>query len=128
MYAWHGVRVRRYIIERPGEITIDAIKSEQNTEIRRVMIERYGLSRYLLDSGAVKVHGDETGELYRTEIPDDEPLVMVKVLNSTPEPDGSKKPYFLRVPPQLTTARDAVAWTFGYENSQQYARSMMQES
>ena len=38
---------------------------------------------------------------------------MVEVRNSTPEPDGSRKTYFLRVPPTVRTAREAVAWTFG---------------
>ncbi len=37
---------------------------------------------------------------------------MVKVVNSTPEPDGSFKDYFLRVPPTCQTALEAVAWTF----------------
>ena len=53
--------------------------------------------------------------LYRKEFEDDEPLMLVKVLNSTPEPDGSFKSYFLRVPPTVTTAREAVAWTFQLE-------------
>jgi hypothetical protein len=57
----------------------------------------------------------------------DEPLVMVKVVNSTPEMDGSFKDYFIRVDPncrpmlddnkfgdpQELTARNAVASTFG---------------
>jgi uncharacterized protein DUF6745 len=38
---------------------------------------------------------------------------MVEVRNSTPEPDGSHKRYWLRVPPEVHTAREAVAWTFG---------------
>jgi hypothetical protein len=37
---------------------------------------------------------------------------MVKVVNSTPKPDGTYKDYFLRVPPTVRTAREAVAWTF----------------
>jgi hypothetical protein len=37
---------------------------------------------------------------------------MVKVINSTPEPDGRFKDYFLRVPPMMVRARQAVAWTF----------------
>jgi len=37
---------------------------------------------------------------------------MVEVRNSTPEPDGMVKNYWLRVPPNMTTAREAVAWTF----------------
>ena len=42
----------------------------------------------------------------------DEPLVMIEVINSTQEPDGSFKTYFLRVPPNCETAKEAVAWTF----------------
>ena len=37
---------------------------------------------------------------------------MVEVVNSTPEPDGSWKTYFLRVPPQMRSCQEAVAWTF----------------
>ena len=46
------------------------------------------------------------------EIEDDEPLVMVELLNSTAEPDGSCRTYMLRVPPTVMSAREAVAWTF----------------
>lgn len=60
----------------------------------------------------MKVHEDDCGELYRKELAGDEPLVMVRVVNSTPEPDGSFKRYMLRVPPTVQTAREAVAWTF----------------
>jgi hypothetical protein len=35
------------------------------------------------------------------------------VVNSTPEPDGTSRTYFLRVPPNIRTARAGVAWTFG---------------
>jgi hypothetical protein len=37
---------------------------------------------------------------------------MVQVVNATPEPDGSARSYWLRVPPDMRTAREAVAWTF----------------
>ena len=92
---------------------------ERNIEVRRVMMERYGQSRFIIDSGAVKVDSDDYGVLYRKDIPDDEPLVMVKVVNSTPELDGSFKDYFLRVPPTILTPREAVAWTFG-KNANEY--------
>nr|WP_175438982.1 hypothetical protein [Streptomyces vilmorinianum] len=32
---------------------------------------------------------------------------------TTPEPDGTFRTYWLRVPPEMTTARQGVAWTFG---------------
>jgi hypothetical protein len=40
---------------------------------------------------------------------------MVEVINATPEPDGSRRTYFLAVPPTVRTAREAVAWTFGLD-------------
>jgi len=38
---------------------------------------------------------------------------MVQCLNSTPEPDGERRSYYLRVPPTVRTVHEAVAWTFG---------------
>jgi len=88
IWAWHGVRVSQDLIEKPDTITLTQIKAETNAEIRRIMIERYGMARYLVDAGAKAVHRDDYGTLYRQEVPGDEPIVMVKVLNSTAEPDG----------------------------------------
>ena len=115
VFAIHGVRVPKKVVVAPDSITIPEIESEVNAEVRRVMIERLGTERYLMDAGAEEVHRDDFGILYRKEIPSDEPLVMVKVANATPEADGSFKDYFLRVPPTMTRARQAVAWTFGKE-------------
>lgn len=113
VFAIHGVRVPEKVAVAPESITISEIESEGNAEVRRLMIERYGPERYLMDSGAEAIHRDDFGILYRKEIPGDETLVMVKVVNATPEPDGSFKVYFLRVPPTMERARQAVAWTFG---------------
>jgi hypothetical protein len=119
-YAWRGVAVDPWIITDPGRITVERIDSESNIEVRRVLIERFGEERLLREGGAALVHEDETGRLWRRDHERqspwrraDEPVVMVEVENSTPEPDGSHKTYFLRVPPATRTAREAVAWTFG---------------
>lgn len=76
------------------------------------MVERMGHERFLADVGAKPLQSDDVGDLYRIELPDDEPIVLVGVVNSTPEPDGHSKRYLLRVPPTITSAREAVAWTF----------------
>lgn len=112
-WFWRGVEVPSYVIEEPSRITPQGIVGETNVELRRALLERYGPDRFLRDLGAEPVHSDDFGTLYRVDLPGDEPLVMVKVLNSTPEPDGSRKAYFLRVPPEMQTAHEAVAWTFG---------------
>lgn len=77
------------------------------------MLERFGTGRFVSEAGAEVI--DHCGDqiLYRREMQNDEPLVMVKVINSTAEPDGTFKEYFLRVPPTVFTVRDAIAWTFG---------------
>ena len=124
LYAWKGVIANRDIVERPETITCEYIERADNSEVRRVMIERYGEARYLQDSGAILVHEDDFGSLYRKELPNDEALVMVKVVNSTPEPDGTYKDYFLRVPPEIETAKQAVAWTFGFDNVDDYDPSV----
>jgi len=118
VYAWHGVIVPEQVIMEPETLTVKQIETESNTEIRRVMTERFGHARFLKESGATVIHADDFGTLYRKEIPDDEPIVMVHVINSTPELDGSFKDYFLRVPPDMTKAREAVAWTFPIEGTE----------
>lgn len=113
LYFIHGVMVPAFVVVKPEWITVKHIETEDNAEVRRIMIERYGQAKYLVDSGAQEIHRDDFGILYRQEIPNDEAMVMVKVVNSTPEPDGSFKDYFIRVPPMIQRAREAVAWTFG---------------
>lgn len=120
VYAIHGVRVEERIFQR--NFSVRDIDRESNAEVRRVMIEMYGVLRYLMDSKAELIHRDEYGELYRKPIQGDEAIVVLKVMNSTPEPDGTYKEYFLRVPPQMRSARQAVAWTFGLTEDQ-YAPS-----
>jgi hypothetical protein len=45
-----------------------------------------------------------------------EPLAYVSVLDSSTD-----RRYLLRVPPSMTTCREAVAWTFYYNDPQEYA-------
>ncbi len=120
VYAWHGQEVPERLILRPETITVAEVLGEANLEMRRLMLERMGYTRFILESGARPVQADETGTLYRIELPRQEPLVLVHVTNATPEPDGSRRRYFLRVPPRMQRARQAVAWTFGL-TERQYA-------
>lgn len=107
------IRVPAHVVKNPVSITVEEIEKEENLEVKRVMIDQFGAEKYLLVSGAEEINRSKRGILYRKEIKNDEPIVMVKVKNSTPEPDGSTKDYFLRVPPDIKTATEAVAWTFG---------------
>lgn len=112
-FCWHGVTVPKDVVLRPDTITPQRIEHERNIEIRRVMLERYGEARYIRDSDAEIIHEDRYGTLYRHYFSSDEPLVMLRVVNRSREADGSSKHYWLRVPPTMRTAHEAVAWTFG---------------
>lgn len=113
LHAWRGLPVPGEFLDSLGTLTPEQIRNEENAELRRVMLEYYGYDRYLEKSGARPVHRDGTGVLWRIELPGDEDAVMVEVVNSTPEPDGTSRTYWLRVPPTTRTAREGVAWTFG---------------
>lgn len=115
LHAWRGMPVPAAFLAELPTLTPERIRAEENAELRRVMLEYYGCDRYLADSGARPLHRDGTGTLWRIDLADDEPVVMVEVLNSTPEPDGTHRTYWLRVPPSTRTARAGVAWTFGLE-------------
>lgn len=116
MYAVNGVRVPAWIIRRPQDLSVDIIEKETNAEIRRVMVDIYGKDKYIIDSKVEAIHSDDFGTLYVKEQEGDEPLMMVKVINSTQEPDGTFKEYWLRVDEKMyggiKTARAAVASTW----------------
>jgi hypothetical protein len=118
VWAWHGIRVPQHVIEAPETLTTIEILAEENAEVRRVMIERFGAARLLREGNADKLDADEDQfgrprQLLRLPVPGDEDIVMLTMVNSTPEPDGTYKDYYLRVPPTMHTCRQAMAWTWG---------------
>ena len=118
LWAIDGNRMPRRMVENPQSLTVDDIRQAQNVNVRRMMLDMYGASRYIEESGSRLIHKDEYGELYQQELPGDEPLTMVCVINATVETDGTYRRYFLRVPPDITTAQEAVAWTFGMRSAE----------
>lgn len=124
VYAWKGIRVPRRLIEEKDTITGEEILKEDNIEMRRVKQEIIGDQRFLELVNAKPIQTDDFGSLFKIEMPGDEDIVMVKVVNSTPEPDGSYKDYYLRVPPHIETAHQGVAWSFGKEEKDEYAPSI----
>jgi hypothetical protein len=127
-YYWRGVRVPEHVIMDPRATSPKDIIKEPNAEVRRAWMEAFGLEEFMtgLESKILDRNDKKDLMLVSVEIPDDEPLVMVRVKNSTPEglwkgdefvpelKDGKPyfKHYFLRVPPTTKTAEEAVAWTF----------------
>ncbi|MBR0849574.1 hypothetical protein JQ543_17610 [Bradyrhizobium diazoefficiens] len=112
-WAWRGVEVPRWIIEQKDDITLAAIDREVDIQVRRCMIEIMTPQRYVALGGATRVAEDETGILWRRNWLAADAWAAVEVVNATPEPDGTRRHFFLQVPANLRTAREAVAWTYG---------------
>ena len=86
----------------------DEILSTENQEVRSVLVGTWD------GKSLTKQDDNEFGTLYRTE----NNSKFVRVKNSTAEPDGSFKTYWLRVPNHINTAKGAVAWTFGLDSNE----------
>ncbi|CAN5530600.1 hypothetical protein BH11CYA1_BH11CYA1_06110 [soil metagenome] len=114
-FAWHGCLVPDWVIEKRHSICPAFIDKQNNVELRRVMIDMYGWERYLKNSRLEKLHEDKYGILYCKDLGGRpwHSIFVVEVVNATPEPNGKRRRYLLRVPPHMKTAREAVAWTFG---------------
>jgi len=118
VYAWHGTRIPGWIVEEPEKLDKTNIFGEENQEIRRAMIEKYGFAKFLEDAGAKLIQEDNRGKLVSiTGIDgnDDESLFVI-VTDST-HPDQK---YALGVPPETKTAAEGVAKSFGFEKPEDY--------
>jgi hypothetical protein len=119
LWFWRGVEMTDSAGRSPELVTPKRIAGWANAERRRVAIERIGLEG-LRGLVAELVQEDDYGRLWRTPMRiDGEPYVAVEVVNGTAEADGSRRRYFLRVPPETGSARAAVAWSFGM-NAHEY--------
>lgn len=107
LYFWHGERVKGRAVEPIDNLSARDILYEPHRTTRDIMLQRFGLERFLRDVGH-SLRSDETGTLWRAGS-----VFAVEVENGTPEPDGSFRRYFLRVPSSMQSAREAVAWTYG---------------
>jgi hypothetical protein len=105
-----------------GSLTVEQVLAEANPGRQRAMINDYGVHNLRRDAHAVPIDHDRYGTLWRIRLPDGSRLVMVEVINTTPEPDGSRRRYNIRVPPTFDSALAAVAWTFGLTAEEYRAR------
>lgn len=116
---WRGVNINAQIAFFPETLTAEEILAEKNAEVRRVMLERHGLERFISGANA-KVLDEDTDpggkrRLFRVPLPGDEDLVCVSV--NCP---STGRHYLIRVPPTTKSCRQAVAWTAGFDNPDDY--------
>jgi hypothetical protein len=110
IYAWHGVPCpERYIW---GNLTRADWLGERNLERRRVIEERLGPERLMALLGGRRIDQSRRGKLIEIDLPDDPERVAHYLQVRDP---STNRQYYLRVPPSITNADEAVAWTFGLD-------------
>lgn len=110
VYAIHGRLVPGRVVEHPETLTVQDIEQEENAEVRREMIARYGWTRFITDCGAQVVdalpldhpiEGLRGARLLSRRLPGElEPIVYLEMRNSTADPDGSHRRYLERIDPK----------------------------
>jgi len=117
---WRGVPVTAQIAFFPETLNGSDILAERNAELRRVMIERVGFEKFTREVKAetLDADSDRGGErkLLRVPLTNDEPIVLVSI-----HCPSTGRQYFVRVPPNTRTCHQAVAWTAGFDDPDDYA-------
>ena len=117
---WNGVLVDARVVFAPETITGHDVLKTSNTEVRRVMLERIGLERFVSDVRPQVLDKDtDPGgprRLLRIPLRDDEDLVCLAV--GCP---STAREYLLRVPPTITGCHQAAAWIAGFDDPSDYA-------
>ncbi len=119
-YYYEGVRIPPHFYTKPDSLTITEVLAHPNTEVRYVGIKIVGMDRVLDSENTTIIHKDKKKNqiLFQIKGIFGEPVSYVKVVNSTQEPDGTYKDYYLCVPPTVKTCQQAVAWTFRLEEQE----------
>ena len=116
---WRGIPVSDRIAFNPETITVDEILEESNQTRRQILLERAGLAWFIEHSHAVVLDrdSDNGGERQLLQLPFDRGEEVVCVQVHCPSTGNQ---YVLRVPPSMRTCRQAVAWTAGFDDPDEY--------
>ena len=111
-YAWHGTVIPAEWITDPKSLSATKALTWENIEQRRCACEILGWNKILDELNAKVINEDEdpeVGTLLEVEIPDIGPERFLRVMC------GTKREFALPVPPEMTTALEAQAWTWGMD-------------
>jgi internalin A len=105
-YFYHGVRLpEKYGKFHPNEWQSQWILAEKNAEVRRVLIQGIGYDRLIQELSAKQIDSWQKYALLQIDNADVEPICLLKM---TCPSTGFI--HALRVPPNLTSAREAIRW------------------
>jgi hypothetical protein len=115
LYSWHGVRVPWTWIEGREHLTAAFALKVENLEQRRAACEIVGWDRILSELNARTVNTDPdpmVGELVEVTLPDSGTERFLRVVC------GTGRRFAIPVPPNVQTAIEANAWTYGLTASE----------
>ena len=113
VYSWHGVRIPREWIEDRASLTAKTALTWENVEQRRAACEILGWVNIIKELDAKVIDEDEDpmiGTLLEADIPEIGREKFLRVLC------GTGREFALPVPPDMKTALQANAWTFGIDD------------
>lgn len=89
-------------------VTASDILACKNQEIKQTALKRFGYESFVREAAMDTIHQDGENSLLRTG-----DIVFAYVKDSS-----TPRRYLLRVPPNMRTVHDAIAWTFGMKPSE----------
>jgi internalin A len=105
-YYYHGVRLpEKYGQLHPNQWQSQWLLAEENAEVRRVLIQGIGYDRLCQELSAKQIDSWQEYALLQIDNADVEPICLLKM---TCPSTGFI--HALRVPPDLTSAREAIRW------------------
>jgi len=105
-YYYHGVRLpEKYGQVHPNQWQSQWLLTEENAELRRVLIQGIGYERLIQELSAKQRDSWQEYALLQIDNADVEPICLLKM---TCPSTGFI--HALRVPPNLTSAREAIGW------------------
>ncbi|WP_449420713.1 DUF6745 domain-containing protein [Phormidium nigroviride] len=107
VYAYHGIRLpETYGKLHPEQWQAKWLLTEENAEVRRVLIQEIGYARICQDLQAIELDAWEEYTLLKIDQNlDSEPIYLLKMTCPS-----TGHIHALRVPPDLKLARDAITW------------------
>jgi hypothetical protein len=114
VHAWRGTRVPAEWIRDPGSINPALALTWENIEQRRALAEIVGWTKVLehVEARVINVDTPDIGTLLEADLPDAGPARFLKVQC------GTGRTFALAVPLEMSTARQANAWTYGLDAHQ----------
>lgn len=107
MYYYHGVALpEQYGKVHPNQWEAKWLLSENNSELRRILIQAIGYNRICDELKAIKIDSFREYDLIKIDAEADvEPIVLLKMICPS-----TGYTHVLRVPPHMESAREAITW------------------